>query len=111
MLSPSSSPERHSVRLDAICTNTDNPFLLYCQGKDGPGGGLQLTTTAQVHLTFTVDGESVSVTMAPFWYQYRGFSVHLEAGAVLGEVRPLASDCPVLLVDEALSLPPLVSDD
>ena len=30
-------------------------------GKDGPGGGRQLTITAQLQLTFTVDGESVNV--------------------------------------------------
>ena len=30
-------------------------------GKDGPGGGRQLTITAQLQLTFTVDDESVNV--------------------------------------------------
>ena len=30
-------------------------------GKDGPGAGRQLTITAQLPLTFTVDGESVNV--------------------------------------------------
>ena len=30
-------------------------------GKDGPGGGRQLTITAQLPLTFTLDGESVNV--------------------------------------------------
>ena len=30
-------------------------------GKDGPGDGRQLTITAQLQLTFTVDGESVTV--------------------------------------------------
>ena len=30
-------------------------------GKDGPGGGRQLTITAQLQLTFTVDGESVNI--------------------------------------------------
>jgi hypothetical protein len=30
-------------------------------GKDGLGGGRQLTITAQLPLTFTVDGESVNV--------------------------------------------------
>ena len=35
--------------------------IVQLHGKDGPGGGRQLTITAQLQLTFTVDGESVNV--------------------------------------------------
>ena len=184
-------------------------------GKDGPGGGRQLTITAQVRLTFTVDGESVNVlvfvqpdseqpcllgmnalpslgisvlrrngepvastpnlcepqvarvslvdsiaipsqkgrylkvrvdcdavladdvlfepchgmldslgvctheslvhrsddgTILVPVQNYQGVAVHLEAGAVLGGVRPLESDCNVLSLDEALCSPPIASD-
>ena len=188
-------------------------------GKDGPGGGRQLTITAQLQLTFTVDGESVNVLvfvqpdseqpcllgmnaipslgitvlrrngepilsnatskpeLAPqvarvslvesivipgqkgryikahvdcdgpvadeFLFEprhetlsalgvcaqeslvhkreddtilvpvqnYQGIAVHIEAGALLGEARPLDSDHGVLTLDEAVRLPPLANDE
>ena len=47
----------------STCAGKKSTVQLY--GKDGPGGGQQLTVTAQLQLTFTVDGESVNVLVQP----------------------------------------------
>ena len=42
---------------------------------------------------------------------YQGMAVHMEAGALLGEIRSLEHDHKVLTLDEALHLPSLAKDE